>query len=133
MKTVLAHGTFDLIHFGHILFFQEARKLGDRLVVTITADKFFAKGKTPAFTEGQRLKWVREHRSVDEAYIVFEKTGVDAIKAIRPNIYAKGKDTGKIIPEEQEAVESVGGKVVYVDAGTYFHSNELLSGRYARA
>lgn len=132
MKIVLAHGCFDLLHFGHVLFLQEARKLGDRLVVTITGDQFFTKGK-PAFTESQRLRWVRELRSVDEAFVVAEKTGVEAIKAIRPAIYAKGKDTGKVIHEEAAAVAEVGGRIEYVDAGLYFHSAELLSGRYARA
>lgn len=132
MKTVLAHGCFDLVHFGHVLFLQEARKLGDRLVVTITADEFFTKGK-PAFKENQRLRWVRELRSVDEAYVVYEPTGVQAIASIRPAIYAKGKDTGKVIEAEMLALESVGGRVEYVDAGQFYHSTELLSGRYARA
>ena len=132
MKIVLAHGCFDLVHFGHVLFLKEARKLGDRLVVTITADNFFTKGK-PAFTEMQRLRWLREFRCVDDAYVVNEKTGVEAIRAVKPAIYAKGKDTGEVIPEEAAAVAEVGGKIAYVDAGLFFHSSELLSGRYARA
>ena len=51
VRTVLAHGCFDLLHLGHIRHLQEAKKLGDRLVVSVTADKFVNKGAgRPRFT-----------------------------------------------------------------------------------
>ena len=43
-KVVLCHGVFDLLHIGHIKHLEKAKKLGDKLVVTITADKFVSKG-----------------------------------------------------------------------------------------
>lgn len=134
MKTVLCHGTFDLIHYGHILLFKRARELGDRLIVTLTSDEYVTKGPgRPVFNEEQRLEWVQAIRFVDEAYIIREKTGVAAIYEIMPDIYAKGRDTlqwTNVIAEEREAVERVGGELVYIDTGTVFHSGELLSGKY---
>lgn len=134
MKVVLCHGTFDLIHYGHILLFKVARTLGDKLIVTLTADKFVAKGHgRPVFTEVQRLEWVKAFRAVDEAYIMHEATGVGAIALFRPALYVKGRDTHQgtnIIEQERYAVESVGGEITYINTGTVFHSGELLSGKY---
>lgn len=134
MRIVLCHGTFDLIHYGHILLFRVARRMGDKLIVTLTGDEFVTKGPgRPVFNEHQRLEWVREHRSVDEAYIIQEKTGVGAIKRFRPKIYAKGRDTVQwtdVIEAERDAVHMVGGELKYIDTGTIFHSGELLSGKY---
>lgn len=134
MKVILAHGTYDLLHYGHILLFKIARTLGDKLIVTLTADKFVAKGKgRPVFNERQRLECVNECRSVDEAYIMHEATGVGAIALFRPALYVKGRDTHQgsaVIEEERHAVESVGGEITYINTGTVFHSSELLSGKY---
>ena len=134
MKLVLAHGTFDLLHYGHILMFRVARAMGDKLIVTITSDKYVKKGEgRPVFNERQRADWIRECRSVDECHIIDEPTGVQAIMKYRPQIYAKGRDTiqhTKVIEAEQYAVEAIHGELRYIDTGTVFHSGELLSGRY---
>ena len=137
MKIVLAHGTFDLLHYGHILMFRVARAMGDKLIVSITGDRFVKKGDgRPVFNERQRADWIRECRSVDEVHIMQEPTGVAAIMKFRPDIYAKGRDTvqnTKVIEAEQYAVEAVHGELRYIDTGTIFHSGELLSGRYLAA
>lgn len=108
--------------------------MGDRLIVTLTGDQFVAKGNgRPVFNERQRLDWVRECRSVDEAHIIQAKTGVTAIHRFRPAIYAKGRDTiqyTQVIEIEREAIELIGGRLEYIDTGTVFHSGELLSGKY---
>lgn len=134
MKVVLCHGTFDLIHYGHILLFKEARALGDQLVVTLTSDEFVAKGPgRPVFNEQQRLDWVKAIRYVDAAYLIHAKTGVQAIERIRPAFYVKGRDTlqwTNVIAEEELAVVACGGELRYIDTGTIFHSGELLSGKY---
>lgn len=134
MNVVLAHGSYDLIHYGHILLFEQARALGDRLIVTLTADQYIAKGHgRPVFNEQQRLHWIRALKAVDEAHIIYAKTGVAAIERFKPAIYAKGRDTQQwtnVIEEEKAAIERVGGKLVYIDTGTVFHSGELLSGKY---
>ena len=134
MRIVLAHGTYDLLHYGHILLFRVAKTLGDRLIVTLTADEFILKGPgRPVFNERQRLEWVRECRSVDEAHIIHAKTGVAAIMRFRPALYVKGRDTVQwtnVLTEEKKAIEALGGELRYIDTGTVFHSGELLSGKY---
>lgn len=134
MKVVLCHGTFDLLHYGHILMFRVARAMGDKLIVTITSDKYVRKGEgRPVFNERQRADWIRECRSVDECHVIDEPTGVEAIKQFRPKVYAKGRDTKQwteVIQAEREAVYYYGGVLEYIDTGTVFHSGELLSGRY---
>jgi len=134
MKVVLCHGTFDLLHYGHILLFRAARALGDRLIVTITADAFVAKGPgRPVFNELQRLDWIQSIKSVDEAHLIRASNGVPAIMEHRPAIYAKGRDTKQwtnVIEVERKAIESTGGELRYIDTGTVFHSGELLSGKY---
>lgn len=133
MKLVLVHGTFDLLHYGHILMFRVARAMGDRLIVTVTGDRYVRKGVgRPVFNERQRLDFIRECRSVDEAHIIQDLSGVPAIQKFRPNIYAKGRDTrhAPALEAERYAIESIKGEFRFIDTGTIFHSSELLSGKY---
>ena len=134
-KTVVqCHGVFDLLHIGHIRHFQEARKAGDVLVVTLTPDRYVNKGPhRPVFTELLRaeaiaaLEWV--------TYVAINKwpTAVEAIGLIKPDVYAKGSDykdastdhTGGITLERQ-AVEAHGGRLVFTDEIT-FSSSTLLN------
>ena len=133
MKVVLVHGTFDLLHYGHVLMFRVAKAMGDKLIVTVTADRYVKKGEgRPVFNERQRVDFIRECRSVDEVHVVNDVTGVPAIMQFRPSIYAKGRDTRPAIELEAEryAIESIKGEFRFIDTGTVFHSSELLSGQY---
>ena len=133
-KIVHCHGVFDLLHVGHIKHFKEARTFGDVLVVSITPDAFVNKGPgRPAFSTSLRLEALSALESVD--YVVANKwpTAEEIIKIIQPNVYCKGPDyknnlddiTGKIIDEEN-AVKSVDGKIMYTDDIT-FSSSSLLN------
>ena len=134
-KTVVhAHGTFDLLHLGHIRHFQSARALGDVLVVTVTADRFVNKGPgRPVFGEVARAEMLASLEYVDWVAINHAPDAVDAINQIRPTIYVKGQDyqepegdaTGKIIFERQ-AVEAHGGRIQFTEEVT-FSSSELLN------
>lgn len=67
MKTVLTYGTFDTLHFGHILLLERARALGDRLIVGLSTDEFNAeKGKQSHFTYEERKKFLEAIRYVDQ-------------------------------------------------------------------
>src|SRR5256885_16553235 len=55
-RIVLCHGAFDLVHVGHLTHFEEARALGDLLVVTVTADDFITKKRAVSFSETYRLR-----------------------------------------------------------------------------
>jgi len=133
-KIVHCHGVFDLLHVGHIKHFKEAKTFGDILVISITPDEFVNKGPgRPAFSTSLRLESLSELESVD--YVVANKwpTAEEIIKIIEPDIYCKGPDyknhsediTGKIADEEN-AINSVGGKIMYTDDIT-FSSSSLLN------
>lgn len=133
-SVVHAHGTFDLLHLGHVRHFQAARKLGDVLVVTVTADRFVNKGPgRPVFSEAARAEMLASLEYVDWIAINYAPDAVDAIDQIRPSIYVKGQDyqepqgdvTGKIIFERQ-AVEAHGGRIHFTNEAT-FSSTELLN------
>src|SRR6266536_5757556 len=53
---VLCHGAFDLVHMGHLIHFEDARALGDILVVTITADRHISKKRSVSFSEEYRAR-----------------------------------------------------------------------------
>ena len=131
---VHCHGVFDLLHIGHIRHFEEAKSLGDLLVVTLTSDRHVNKGPDrPAFTEDLRAEAVAALDSVDFVAINSWPTAIETVKLLRPNVYAKGPDyrdrqadvTGHIV-EEEKAVESVGGRVVITD-DVVFSSSTLIN------
>jgi len=133
-KIVHCHGVFDLIHPGHIRHLSAAKKEGDVLVVTITADKFVKRGPgRPIFNENLRAETLAALHSVDFVSVDNNATAVNAIKAIRPDIYVKGQEyekkekdvTGKITDEE-EAVKSVGGRIAFTYDIT-FSSSKLIN------
>src|ERR1700753_2202357 len=96
-KTIVqAHGTFDLLHLGHVRHLEAASALGDVLVVTVTADRFVNKGPgRPAFNEGMRAEMLASLEYIDLVAINHDPDAVGAISAIRPDVYVKGQDYEK--------------------------------------
>ena len=131
----LCHGVFDLLHIGHIKYFQEAKSLCDFLIVSLTPDEFVNKGSgRPVFTEALRVEAIAALSCVDCVVINLWPTAIDTIKLIKPDFYIKGPDykilendiTGKIF-QEKEAVESVGG-VLKFTSGEMYSSSQLING-----
>jgi cytidyltransferase-like protein len=92
-KIVHCHGVYDLLHIGHIKNFFSAKKNGDFLVVSITADKFVNKGPgRPIFNQDLRAEFISSLSMVDVVYINHNPTAINAIKIIKPDIYFKGPD-----------------------------------------
>jgi rfaE bifunctional protein nucleotidyltransferase chain/domain len=134
MRVVLAHGTFDLLHLGHVRYLEEARRQGDLLLVTVTADRFVNKGPSrPVFPQDLRAEMLAAMVAVDAVAINHEPTAVNVIEALKPDVYVKGleyKDaqsdvTGKIV-DEQRAVEAYGGRIHFTDDIT-FSSSSLIN------
>jgi rfaE bifunctional protein nucleotidyltransferase chain/domain len=134
MKVVLCHGVFDLLHYGHMLHFREARAQGDALVVTITPDIHVNKGPNrPAFTESYRAQMLAALEIVDLVAINNGPTAVEMLRAVKPDVYAKGPDyknqeddlTGKI-REEELAVGESGGRIYYTE-DLAFSSSTLIN------
>ncbi len=137
-KIALCHGTFDLLHIGHVRYFKEARKYGDILIVTLTADEFVLKGADrPIFNESLRAEMIAALEYVDYVSIVKDKTAIPAIEAIKPDYYVKGSEykdslndiTGKIIDEEK-CLKKYHGQLVFTD-DIVFSSSNLLNNNFA--
>jgi len=93
MVKVMATGTFDLLHMGHIYYLKEAKKLGDNLVVVIATDATVRKLKhEPVNPEEIRLNLIKELQIVDEAYLGKEDDMYAIVEEIKPDIIALGYD-----------------------------------------
>ncbi|PXX44369.1 PfkB family carbohydrate kinase [Aquitalea magnusonii] len=133
-KVIHCHGTFDLMHTGHIKHLQLARSLGHVLIVTITSDDFVRKGPgRPVFSELLRAENLAALSCVDFLAISNAETAILAIEKIKPFLYVKGsdyadptKDTTGNISLEIEAVRSNGGDIYFTDEIT-FSSTKLLN------
>src|SRR4051812_36592970 len=89
---VHAHGTFDLLHLGHVRHLEAARKLGDMLIVTITADRFVNKGPgRPVFNGPLRAEMLATLEYVDWVGVNESPDAVSALERIAPSIYIKGQ------------------------------------------
>lgn len=103
MTVVLASGVFDLLHYGHIKFLEEAKKAGGKgtwLVVIVARDETVKrlKGVYPVIPEDQRRAVVEALDVVDEALLGFEDLDLDrVIQQVRPDIIAVGHDQDGIL------------------------------------
>lgn len=129
MKTVAVSGGFDPIHIGHLRMFEEARKLGDRLVVIINNDNWLKTKKGFAFMpEEERAEIIKGFACVDDVYITKhtendpDRSVCKALAELKPDIFANGGDRKDVrdIPEaavcEEHGIEMIfgigaGGKV----------------------
>jgi FAD synthetase len=93
MVKVMATGTFDLLHMGHIYYLKEAKKLGDILVVVVATDATVRKLKHDPITPQEvRLNLIKELKVVDEAYLGHEDDMFSIVQEIQPDIIALGFD-----------------------------------------
>lgn len=93
-KTVLAFGSFDVLHQGHLSYLEQARKLGDRLVVIIGRDKNVkkVKGILPIMKQSHRLRLVKALKPVDEAILGHDEDFFQSVIKVKPDIIALGYD-----------------------------------------
>lgn len=127
---VHAHGTFDLLHYGHIQHLKNARKLGNALIVTVTADQFVHKGQgRPRFSHHLRAEAIASLDCVDYVAINHADTAAGAIDVIRPHKFVKGIEF-KGIEEEKDALNRCGGTMEYVSGETILSSTAILSGSH---
>jgi|TARA_B100002003_G_C14124517_1_gene540876 FAD synthetase len=94
MKTVMASGSFDLIHPGHLFYLEESKKNGSKLVVVVARDSNIEKfkKKKPKFSENERLEHVKQISSVDEAVLGHEGDIFDIVSEIKPDVICLGYD-----------------------------------------
>jgi rfaE bifunctional protein kinase chain/domain/rfaE bifunctional protein nucleotidyltransferase chain/domain len=133
-KVVLCHGVFDLLHIGHIKYFEKAKTAGDILIVTVTPDRYVNKGPNrPAFPEQLRCDAIAALAVVDYVALNEWPTAVETIQLLKPDIYAKGSeyktsenDLTGMIGEEEQALREIGGTMLFTE-DIVFSSSTLLN------
>jgi D-beta-D-heptose 7-phosphate kinase/D-beta-D-heptose 1-phosphate adenosyltransferase len=94
-RVVFTNGCFDLLHVGHVRSLEQARSLGDRLVVGVNRDASVRRIKGPArpiVAERQRAELVAALACVDWVVLFGEETPLALIRSLRPDVLAKGGD-----------------------------------------
>jgi len=124
-KIVLASGTFDLLHLGHVKYLKEAKKAGgsnSKLIVIVARDKTVEKrkGRKPVMPEDERKALVESLKVVDEAILGREDFDIgDVIDEIKPDIIAVGHDQANIEEQVRKAVAKKGLPIEVVRIGRY--------------
>jgi len=132
-KVVQCHGVFELVHPGHLYHFEAAKREGDILIVSVTADEFVNKGPgRPIFPAPVRAKALANIQIIDYVTINHDFSVVELLKKIKPNIYFKGqeyqpalRDKSRKLPKEAEAIRSVGGEIKFSYEPTFSSTNFL--------
>jgi rfaE bifunctional protein nucleotidyltransferase chain/domain len=117
-KIVHCHGCFDMMHPGHIKYFQASKKLGDILVVTVTPDQYVDKGSgRPVFDQYLRTESIAALECVDYVAVNRWPTAENTLRLLVPDYYVKGQEfeklqdkTGKI-QKEVDVVKEIGGEM----------------------
>jgi rfaE bifunctional protein nucleotidyltransferase chain/domain len=131
-EIVHCHGCFDLIHPGHIKYFQASKEMGDILVVTVTPDVYVDKGPgRPVFNESLRVASIAALECVDYVAINKWPTAEKTLLLLRPDIYVKGQEfenlddkTGKL-QKEYEVIKEIGAELRFTHE-IVFSSSKLL-------
>lgn len=114
-KIVFTNGVFDLIHPGHVLYLEEAKSLGTRLIVGLNSDdstKRLGKGSNrPINDENSRALVIAALESVDLVVLFDQDTPLDLITTLKPNVLVKGGDYSIDQIVGSELVIAMGGKV----------------------
>lgn len=121
-KVVFTNGCFDILHLGHVTYLEEAKKLGDRLVVAVNDDasvRSLEKGdERPINPEEARAALIASLKSVDLAVIFSEPTPLELIEFLQPDILVKGGDYDPNEENENSATYIVGSKETRKKGGT---------------
>ena len=115
---VFTNGCFDILHYGHIKYLEDAKSKGDYLIVALNSDSSIKKIKAPGrpvIGQLDRLKTIAALASVDFAILFNEDNPLKLIKALKPDILIKGSDWSKEKIIGADFVESYGGKVMTVN------------------
>lgn len=130
----LCHGVFDLVHPGHIIHLEQAKKMADVLVVSITAAQYVRKGPgRPYFNDEQRLNFLAALECVDYVMLSDGYTVDDIVEVVEPDYYVKGSEYAReaddltgMMTAERLLVEKHGGCVRYT-GGEVFSSTKLIN------
>ena len=114
-RLVFTNGVFDLLHVGHVRYLEQARALGDALLVAINSDRTVRELKGPArpvFDEAERAEILAALRFVDYVTVFDDVSPRSLIAELLPDVLVKGGDYQLDQIHGREEVEAAGGKVI---------------------
>jgi len=128
-RLVATGGCFDLLHRGHISLLNQARALGDALVVCLNSDASVRRAKgpgRPVVPQEDRARVLNALAAVDGVAIFEEKTPAALLARLQPDVWVKGQDyTDRVLPEA-EVVERLGGRVVLLPVVPGYSTTQLV-------
>jgi D-glycero-beta-D-manno-heptose 1-phosphate adenylyltransferase len=134
-RVVFTNGVFDLLHPGHVRYLQQARALGDVLVIAINTDRSVRANKgpdRPITPEAERAEVLAALECVDGVTVFDEETPHEVISELQPDVLVKGADWAHDAIVGRDIVEARGGKVVRV-AVEQGHSTSAIIARIRNA
>ena len=133
---VFTNGTFDLLHAGHVIYLQQARRLGDALYVGLNSDQSVAalKGpQRPLVPQADRARVLSALSCIDAVIIFDAPTARTLITTLKPEVYAKGGDyaltpdrPGVLLPEAP-LVRQYGGQIALIPYQAGYSTTALIS------
>jgi rfaE bifunctional protein nucleotidyltransferase chain/domain len=134
LRIVHCHGTFDVVHPGHLRQLSYAKTQGEVLVVSVTADKFITKsGVRPYVPQDMRLVNLSALALVDCVILSEEDTPINLIKKLQPDIFIKGPDYSHemnlMTLEEKETVDGYGGRMLFSPGDYVMSSSKIITSR----
>jgi len=127
-SVVFTNGCFDLLHPGHIRLLEQARSLGDVLILGLNSDAGARRMKGPArpiLDERERAELAGELEAVDAVVLFDEETPRDLIASVLPDVLVKGADWSHFIAGREE-VEDAGGLVIALDLQPGYSTTNLV-------
>jgi rfaE bifunctional protein nucleotidyltransferase chain/domain len=129
-KIVFTNGGFNILHVGHIRSLQDAKRLGDVLVVAVNSDASLRRLKGasyPLIPEDERLEVLAALACVDVLTLFSEPTVDSLLLKLQPHIHAKGTDYTKESVPERATVLSYGGEIAIVGDAKDHSSSSIIS------
>ena len=115
-KLVFTNGVFDILHVGHVRYLEQARALGDRLLVAVNSDATVRELKgqgRPLMNQDERAEILAALRTVDYVTIFDDDTPSAALARLRPDVHVKDEDYRFAPMPEREIVEAAGGRIEF--------------------
>jgi D-beta-D-heptose 7-phosphate kinase/D-beta-D-heptose 1-phosphate adenosyltransferase len=128
-RIVFTNGVFDLLHPGHVRYLQDARALGDLLVVGINADESVRRNKGPTRPinpQHERAEVLAALACVDAVVIFSEDTPAEIIRLVQPDVLVKGADWAADAIVGRDTVEARGGQVVRIPVEEGYSTTAII-------
>ena len=131
-KVIMCHGTFDVVHPGHVRHLLYAKTKGDILVASLTADEHITKANfRPYVPEDIRAINLAALEMVDYVIIDRDATPLQNLSIIKPDFFAKGYEysSSGVLPrtqEEMDVLETYGGEVIFTPGDIVYSSSSLI-------